>query len=250
MREWFDRDSFWEATEDKLFTPRHWENAPGQVENAIALLGVAPGAAVLDLCCGPGRHSLELARRGFNVTGVDRTAMYLNQAREQAQAEGLEVEFVQRDMRRFIRLNAFDAAINMYTSFGYFKDPADDKKVLVNLHRSLKPGGALLIDTMGKEVLARVFVEREWSEQDGAIMLEERKLHPGWDWIDCRWVFLKGSRRTEVRFGHRLYSAVELSSLLLEAGFADVKAFGDLQGAPYDHTARRLIVVARKGERP
>jgi hypothetical protein len=110
--------------------------------------------------------------------------------------------------------------------------------------------GALLIDTMGKEVLARVFVEREWSEQDGAIMLEERKLHPGWDWIDCRWVFLKGSRRTEVRFGHRLYSAVELSSLLLEAGFADVKAFGDLQGAPYDHTARRLIVVARKGERP
>jgi SAM-dependent methyltransferase len=247
MEEWHEQDSFWQTMAPKLFAGRHWEQAPQQVERMIALLRLEPGAAVLDLCCGPGRHALELAHRGFRVTGVDRTASYLEQARIQAEREGLSLELVQEDMRAFCRPEAFDAAINVYTSFGYFKDPSDDRRVLVNLHRSLKQEGILLIDTMGKEVLARIFRERDWHEQDGVIYLEEREVQPGWGWIENRWIMLKDGERKDFTLGHRLYSAAELAALLADVGFASVDVYGDLEGAPYDHQAKRLIAVARKG---
>jgi SAM-dependent methyltransferase len=194
---------------------------------------------------------LELARRGFRVTGVDRTAAYLEQARRQAEAEGLTVEWVQADMREFCRPDAFDAAINLYTAFGYFEDPADDRAVATNLLRSLRSGGGLVIELMGKEVLARIFLERYWTElPDGTLILEEGQIRPGWDWVENRWILIRGTERTEFRVSHRLYSAVELSSLLTGCGFASVDVYGGLDGSPYDHTARRLVVVARKGEAP
>src|SRR5206468_5375646 len=114
-------------------------------------------ASVLDLCCGPGRHSLEFARHGFQVTGVDRTARYLDAARAAATGEGLTVEFVQGDMPHFQRPAAFDVALNLFTSFGYFEDEAEDLCVLRHLHTSLKPGGQVLLEMAGKEPLARDF---------------------------------------------------------------------------------------------
>jgi len=201
---------------------------------------------VLDLCCGPGRHSLELSRRGFTVTGVDRTAAYLDRAKKQAEAEGLEVEFVQEDMRNFSRPEAFDGAINMYTSFGYFEDPADDKRVIENIHRSLQAGGKLIMDTMAKEILARKFQERTWQEVGGALWLEERKIINDWTMTENRWILVKDGTVDEFNFSLRLYSASELSALLWECGFSEVKIFGDLAGAPYDHEAKRLIAVAKK----
>jgi SAM-dependent methyltransferase len=202
---------------------------------------------VLDLCCGPGRHSLELARRGFKVTGLDRTASYLEQARSRAHEEGLDIEFVQEDMRAFCRPDAFDGAINVFTSFGYFEDPAEDRKVLANLYRSLKPGGCVLLDTMGKEVLARLYRGSDWREQDGVLYLEERNVQPGWGWIENRWIMIEGTEWKEFTLGHRLFSATELMALFKEAGFASADVYGSFEGAPYDHNARRLIVVARKG---
>ena len=106
MTVWHEQDSFWETV--PMFGDHHWEIAPEQVAGVISLLSLEPGAAVLDLPCGVGRHSLEFARRGFDVTGVDRTAAYLQTARERAAAEGLSVEWLQADMREFIRPEAFD----------------------------------------------------------------------------------------------------------------------------------------------
>ena len=247
MTEWHEQDDFWKATEKWMFSESHWERAPQQVEGVIALLGIEPGAVVLDLGCGPGRHSLELARRGFKVTGVDRTASHLDRARASAQAEGLDTEFVQEDMRVFCRPATFDGAINLFTTFGYFEDPAEDRKVVANLYQSLKPGGAVALDTIGKEVLARIFQERGWNERDGALWLQERKVSPGWGWMNVRWIFIKGTERREFTLGHRLFSATELMALFKEGGFASAEVFGNLEGAPYDHQARRLVMVARKG---
>ena len=131
---------------------------------------------MLDLCCGPGRHSLEFARRGFRVTGVDRTAHYLTTARAAATREGLTVEFVQEDMRHFHRPAAFDLALNLFSSFGYFEDVANDLRVLQHLHDSLKSGGQVLLEMAGKEPLARMFQPRTWhrhAERD-EYLLEER----------------------------------------------------------------------------
>jgi len=138
---WHEDDSFWEDFHDALFSPRHWEQAPQEIDAVLALSGTGPGASVLDLCCGPGRHSVELARRGFRVTGVDRTGRYLDEARAKAAEMGLEIEFVQSDMREFTRPSAFDLVISLYTSFGYFEDQDEDRKVLRNIHESLRPEG-------------------------------------------------------------------------------------------------------------
>ena len=243
---WHSDDRFWKTYGPWMFTQKRWANTPAEVDSILKLLAPLPQGAILDLCCGPGRHSLELSRRGFSVVGVDRTSAFVAEARKRANVERLKVEFVKQDMRRFCRPHAFDAALNMFTAFGYFRNPKENQRVLVNVHRSLKPGGKLLMELLGKEVLARTFQEREWHEEQGVIFLEERKLSQGWSWIDSRWIMLKGAKRTEFVVSHRLFSARELSDLLRDCGFEDVRTYGDLTGAAYDHNAKRLVIVARK----
>jgi SAM-dependent methyltransferase len=246
MGTWHEEDQFWETV--PMFTEGHWQAAPAEIDSILSLLEIEPGARILDLPCGVGRHSLELARRGFRVTGVDRTQAYLSLACEKAAAEGLELEFVQADMREFVRPSRFDAAINLYTSFGYFKDQAEDKRVAANLGRSLKPGGTLVMEMMGKEVLARIFQRSDWQElPDGTLFLQERQVSDSWNWIDNRWIVIKDGQRRDFLIGHRLYEGMGLRALLLEAGFESVLLYGGLGCEPYDTSARRLVAVAQKG---
>ena len=245
MTAWHEQDDFWETV--PLFGPERMEMALQEVDQIVAMLGLQPGAAVLDLCCGVGRHSLELARRGYTVTGVDRTAAYLQTARDTADAEGLAVEWIEADAREFQRPGAFDLAINLYTSFGYFEDPAEDRRVAENLFHSLRPGGALVMDLMGKERLARIFSPRSWDElPDGTLFLQERRIRDDWTWIENRWILVRDGQRREFILGHRLYDGAGLRTLLLGCGFESVALYGDLDGVPYDNDARRLIAVARK----
>jgi len=246
MDTWHERDEFWKTMAPTMFREQQWDAAPVQVDQIIRLLGLSPGSAILDLACGPGRHALELARRGFSVTGVDRTAAYLDEARERARAEELAIEFVQDDMRRFCRPDAFDTVLSLFTSFGYFEDPAENRQVLLNVNHSLKDSGALILELMGKEVLARIFTERDWSEQEGVFLLQERKVSRNWSWMENRWILLQGPKRHEFTVSHWLYSASELVTMLTACGFGAVDIFGDLEGTPYDHTAKRLVAVAHK----
>jgi SAM-dependent methyltransferase len=232
-----------------MFHGRRWEKTPEEVANITSLLNIGETASVLDLCCGPGRHSLQLARQGFSVTAVDRTKMYLERARKQAETEGLKIEFIQDDMRRFCRPDSFDVAINLFTSFGYFEDVNEDRQVAANVYRSLKGEGVFLIDIMGKEVLARIFRERDWYELDNIMVLEERKVCADWSWMENHWIMIKDGKMDECKVSHRLYSAAELAALLSDCGFSAIDAYGDLTGAPYDHTAKRLVLVAHKGKR-
>jgi len=247
MWTWFEDDTLWERLESFLFTQfRSRAITVGEVEQLLRLIQPPPGAAVLDLCCGPGRHALELARRGFQITGVDRTARYLASARAAATREGLTIEFVQEDMRHFQRSAAFDLALNLFSSFGYFEDIGEDLQVLRHLHRSLKPGGQVLLEMAGKEPLARTFQPRTWhrhTERD-EYLLEERIVREGWRWIENHWIWLHGAEQQVFTFGIRLYSGAELTDLLVEAGFSDVQLYGSLAGTPYDHTAQRLVAVA------
>jgi len=219
---WHEQDAFWETTAPIIFTKQRWANTPAEVENVISLLDIKPGIHILDLGCGVGRHSLELARRGFKVTGVDRTKLYLEQASEKAAQEGLNIEFIQEDMRTFCQPDTFDAVINLFTSFGYFEDSEDDRKVAMNVYQSLKPGGVFLLETHGKE------------------------SPNNWSWMENRWIIIKDNKRTEFKVTHRLYAATELASLLTGCGFKHVDTYGNLSRSPYDHTARRMVTAAYK----
>jgi SAM-dependent methyltransferase len=246
-REWFEDDQFWADFGFSIFNDDHWEAAAEESGSLIELLDLDGSQRIVDLCCGPGRHSLELARRGFDVTGVDRTDEYLEEARGRAEKEGLLVNFVKCDMREFAREEELDVVLNLYTSFGYFENPEDDNRLLDNVFRSLKPGGKLVIEMMGKEVLARKFTPHDWVEYpNGRILILDRKLIKHWSVIWNRWTVINGTERKEHEFEHRLYSGTELEWLLKGSGFSRVDVYGDLAGAPYDNSANRLVVVGIK----
>ena len=243
---WHEQARFWKETLPVLFPESRLQEAVQEVEQLLALTGLPPGAVVLDLCCGIGRHSVQLARKGFQVTGVDRTQVYLDMAAAAARREKARIELVCEDMRKFRRVESFDGVINLFTSFGYFEDSKDDRTVVGNIFASLRPSGVLVMQLMGKEVLARIFRPRDWYEQDGLLVLEERKVTQNWSWVESRWTLISGQRRIDLDLSHRLYSAAELSSLLRDCGFEQVAVFGDLGAAPYDERANRLVLVARK----
>jgi len=244
---WHDDDSLWEALAPFMFSEDLMKDTGAEVDDVISLLEIQPGAEILDLGCGQGRHSLELARRGYKVTGLDRTAAYIKEARKLATAESLAVEFIEADMRSFVRENAYSHVVNLFTSgISYFEDIREDKRIISNVYNSLKPGGRFLIQTIGKEILARIFQKKDWVERDGAFLLRERNIERDWSWINNRWIFIRDGRIKEYRIAHRLYAASELSALVADCGFAEVKILSDLKGGPYDNTAKRLVVVASK----
>jgi len=152
-KKWFEDGNFWVTTFPLMFSKARLENSANEVEKLITMLDIAPGSNILDLCCGVGRLSIEFAKHNFSVTGVDITKAYLNIAKKNA-GKTSKIKFIQSDMRAFSKPNSFDVIVNMFTSFGYFEDPKDDIKVLKNCFISLKPGGKIIIELLGKEILA------------------------------------------------------------------------------------------------
>jgi len=243
---WHDNDEFWLTFASFMFDEDRLGKTPEEVDKVLALLDVKERAKILDMGCGPGRHSLELARRGYRVTGIDRTLPYLELARQKAAEAGLDIEFHHADMRSYEQSNHFDAALSLFTSFGYFEAAEDNRQSLSNIFHSLKPGGQLVLQFMGKEVLARIFVERDWVEKDGAFHLQERSVSKDWSWMQNRWILLKDGKVLEYELGHWIYSAAEINQMLQDVGFSTVKIYGNLDGDDYDINAQQLVAVAQK----
>jgi SAM-dependent methyltransferase len=245
--DWFEDQSFWEVSFGFMFPDESFAQAEEQVGHFSELTGSA-FSRVLDLCCGPGRHSIPLAKRGALVTGVDRTSFLLKKARDRAKSEGLDIEWIQQDMRTFVRPGKFDLAISLFTSFGYFENENENLIVLRNVHSSLVPGGFFIVDVMGKEVLARRFAPSAVEEHsDGTMMVQRREIIADWSRTKATWLFIENNHVTRWELNTALYSGQELANLLRTAGFADVRLYGTWNGAPYDLNAERLIAVAGKG---
>ncbi len=245
-KEWFDDDSFWRDLYPFMFPPTRFDEAAEQVDQALAL-AKPPGTRVLDLCCGPGRFAVPFAQHGFSVTGVDRTKFLLDKARARARRAGVKVEWVQSDMRDFMRPGAFDLVLNMFTSFGYFDDKNDDLLVLRNIAASLRAGGACLIEVMGKERLARLFQPTTSDVlPDGTRLVQCHEIFDDWTRIRNEWILLRKGKAKSFAFHHTIYSGQELRDRMLAAGFADVKLYGNLAGAEYGPAATRLVAVGRK----
>jgi SAM-dependent methyltransferase len=243
---WFEDEGFWAATYPIIFPDERFVVAEEQVDKILKLVGFQPGA-VLDLACGPGRHAVALARQGIKVTAVDLTEFLLCKARERASQAGVEVEFVREDMRRFVRPGAFDVALSMFSSFGYFGDRREDLLVLQNLRESLKSGGACLIDVPGKEMLGRQAHSARVVEQpNGVLFVEWSEILDDWTRVRTQWILIEGGQARAFSLELTVYSGQEIKDLLVRAEFAEVTLFGDLDGSPYGPHADRLIALGRK----
>ena len=246
MPDWFEDETFWEKLYPFLFTDSKLEAAETEVESVLRLAGLEQGD-VLDLACGPGRHSVALAKQGFRVTGVDLSAFLLRKAGERAHAENVDVEWMQQDMRRFVRPDSFDLAISLFTSFGYFESENDDLRVLRNIHKSLRTGGTLVMEMAGREPLARGFHPTTSKElADGRLLVERHELVDDWTRIRNHWIVIEDDAAATFQFEFTVYSGQELKDRLFDAGFSHVQLFGAYDSREYGLDAERLVTVARK----
>jgi SAM-dependent methyltransferase len=244
--EWFEDENFWRDFYPYIFSPDRFLAAKDEVSQ-IAALTRCSGGRVLDLCCGPGRHAVELAHRNFLVTGIDTSAFLLDRAREHGAAVGVSIEWILEDMRCFIRPAGFDLACNLFNSFGYFQNEHDDLRVLRNIHASLKENGVLIIDVLGKERLARTWQSASCTEfADGALLVQRPKVHSDLCRLSTDWTLIKDDKSRSVKVEHTLYSGRELKDRLLNCGFRSVQLFGDLLGSAYNLYAKSLVAIARK----
>ena len=245
-REWFDDDTLWRALTPLMLSKERCGDVAALMPKALKLMQPA-GKDVLDLCCGPGRWSIPLAKRGFRVTGVDRTKCFLDHARADAKNAGVRIEWVRQDMRDFVRPEAFHLALSLFTSFGYFDNKDEDLGVLRNIFTSLRPGGSLLMEMAGKEILARIFQPTTSTKlPDGGLLVERHEVLDGWSRMRNEWTFIKGGKVRTWRFQVTIYSGQELCARLEQVGFTGTKLCGSFDGAEYDDKAQRLLAVARR----
>ena len=244
--DWFD-GYFEEEWLDEIALRIPEERTRSEVDFVVERLELEPGARVLDVACGHGRHSLELARRGFEVTGVDLSPRSIALAREAAGRDGLDATFEVLDARELAFDGEFDAAINLFTSvIGYFADEADNQHVVDGAARALREGGSFLLDTINLLSLARGFRELEWEEyESGTLMLERRAFDFERSRSRSDWTFVHpDGRRHTLSHSLRVYAPHELIAMLEAGGLHVVATWGDWEGADVAFDRWRLIVRA------
>jgi SAM-dependent methyltransferase len=219
--------------------------AEGQALAAARLSGCPEGGELLDAPCGFGRHSIPLSRAGYRVTGVDRSAALLEEARRRGQG-GRWPKFVQADYRELpFAEESFDAAVNLFTSLGYLGDE-EDLRVLAGIRRVLRPGGRLVLETMTRDRLVVNFSDNDWRLMgEGRLLLEQRTFDPLQGVATTTQTLIDGASRESRTWTVRMYTATDLVRMVERAGFSDYKAYGGFEHEPFSVDSR-LVIVAIK----
>ena len=230
-----------------------------EIDALLSVAGLSPEDRILDLCCGQGRHCLELARRGYdNVTGVDRSRYLVRLARRRARAQGLHVQFKEGDARRFsMKADSFDHVLLLGNSFGYFEQEEDDLAVLTAVQRVLRSSGRLVLDITDGEWMRQNYEPRSWEWIDGnQLVCRERSLSADRSRLISREVVIHAEKGViaDQFYAERLYGDAALKALLEAAGFRDVTFHQELEGnsnrvtdrgADLGMMARRHLVTCR-----
>lgn len=228
---------------DIKLTAEHTRRDVRCIRQALCL---STGTRILDLACGTGRHSVALAKAGFEVTGMDLEPSYITQARQAAQQARVHVRWQAGDMRKLPFIQEFDAVICMFSSFGYFERKRDNFQVLKSIARVLRPSGRLLLDLPNMYwMLTRVKTYTE--HRVGLTRITERRTYNKRTHRYLNTIYLyppKGCVQKTCTFMY-LYSVQDITAMLYRAGFSVKRVYGDYQRRRY-HTKQspRLIIVA------
>ena len=217
----------------------------------MELLALPAGARVLDVPCGQGRHAHLLAEAGFRVEGLDYSKYLLDRAKERG--TGPTLHYTRGDMRALPArwTGRFDAVVNLFTSFGFFTEPADDAKVIAEFARVLKPGGVFVFHGGSRDGVMSRFLARDWwKSDDGTMIAHERSFDPlsGILAIQTAFEGPDGSGTREHRI--RLYTATRLAELCLDAGLVVHEAYDGFRDRPLARKSGEMLLVARKVDTP
>jgi D-alanine-D-alanine ligase len=209
------------------------ENTKSEIDIVVKTLDLKPDDKILDLCCGQGRHSLELASRGFNqLTGVDRSNYLIRLARRRAKASLLKVNFKEGDARRFsLPEQSHDCVIMMGNSFGYFEREEDDIAVLSAVKRVLKSNGKLALDLTDGDWMRGNYEPRSWEWIDkNQFVCRERSLSEDGQRLISREVVVHAERGViaDQFYAERLYSKEKICAVLQEEGFQNIEIHDEL----------------------
>jgi ubiquinone/menaquinone biosynthesis C-methylase UbiE len=218
-----------------------------EVARLIEILSLPVGARVLDCPCGQGRHAHLLAESGYDVDGVDYSAALLKRARERG--TGKQLRYTRADMRKLPARwsGRFDAVVNLFTSFGFFAQPADDARVIREFARVLKPGGVLIWHGASRDGVAARFLARDWwRTRDGTMVAQQRHFDPlsGVLTVDTEWRGPGGHGERSHRI--RLYTATRLAELCAAAGLIVEQAYDNWRSRPLRRTSGEMLLVARR----
>ncbi|MGB7570038.1 MAG: methyltransferase domain-containing protein [Chitinivibrionales bacterium] len=225
-----------------------------EIDMFVRILNLSPEDKVLDLCCGQGRHSLELAQRGFKfVEGIDRSHYLIQKARQTAKKDGIEAKFREGDARKLpYPPDTFDVVLILGNSFGYFETINDDLRVLKEAFRVLKPWDRVLIDVADGTYLRKNFQSRSWEWIDKSLFVcRERSLSLDGQSLISREVIThveKGVLADQF-YDERLYTKETLTEILRTAGFSDITVHGEIttdsaRNQDLGMMERRLIITA------
>lgn len=235
--EWFER---WFGDEYLELYPHRDEHEARKAVNLVLSEGsVAASGTALDLACGAGRHLAVLRERGFSAFGLDLSHPLLLHARQQAPV-------VRGDMRVLpFRDGALDLVTSFFTSFGYFEDPADDRQVLREVRRVLRPGGVFAFDYLNAERVRRDLKPRDERQINGRRVVQTRTLVEGGGAVEKQ-IRIYSAGGAEPQTFHervRLYPGDELQALLTQHRLTSNRVFGDYDGSTFGSDSPRLMVI-------
>lgn len=230
-----------------LYEQEDTKLAEKEVQQVLTLLYPPEGARILDLCCGYGRHSIPLARRGFQVTGVDISTTQIQHAREVASKANAHLDFHVADARKLNFQEAFDVVLSMFVSFGFFNDENEAKAMLQGVFSALKPGGKFLLDFWNREKEIREFKPYACEKNRDVIVLKEWQfdaLAGRLNWTNT--VIFPDGKRESWDHSVRAYTVAELKALLEEVGLKFEAVYGSLAGEDYTLDSPSAITIATR----
>lgn len=233
-------NAFREAYLD-VYAHRNDGTAAAELENLLARLDLPPRARVLDLCCGAGRHTLPMLRRGLDATGIDLSPDLLHRARDRSELLG---RLVRGDMRALPFSSRFDAVLNLFTSFGYFPDDRQNTLVIHEAARILRPGGLLVLDHMNAPAVCRSLGEDVREGKTGSIR-QRRWMEGNRVRKEIRLPRPEGGERV-IREDVRVYAPEEMRKMLASAGFEEILLWGAVDGSPLTGDSARMVAVGRR----
>lgn len=230
-----------------VYSHRNSEQAKREVGHMIDWLRLPTQAKVLDLCCGMGRHSMSLAEFGFDVTGVDLSEILLARAREIDTTS--QVRWLQGDMRNIpLPDECCDAIVNLFTSFGYFEQEQDNKQVLLEIERLLKPNGRWIIDYLNPEVVISNLVPKSERTEKGVTIVENRFVEEAM--VKKKIEILEENQTPRIYLEQvQLFNLSDFERMLHSTSIVVDKVVGDYTGAQYDaFSSPRMILIGHKTE--